>query len=151
MADFPPPTEPVGAPASSGPVFTLSPWSKRALARLIDGGIAVGIYLVAIILDAILGGTGIVQFVGILGLLGFEIWQLVQQGQTGQTIGKNIIGIKLVKEADAQVLGPGLSVGRAFLHVVDWLPCYIGYLFPLWDPKRQTFADKILQTVVIDA
>lgn len=24
----------------------------------------------------------------------------------------------------------------------------IGYLFPLWDHKRQTFADKILTTVV---
>lgn len=29
--------------------------------------------------------------------------------------------------------------------------CNIGYLFPLWDPKRQTIADKIMKTVVINA
>ncbi|MDQ1539752.1 MAG: hypothetical protein QOH29_478, partial [Actinomycetota bacterium] len=27
---------------------------------------------------------------------------------------------------------------------------YLGYLWPLWDSKRQTFADKILKTVVVN-
>ena len=27
--------------------------------------------------------------------------------------------------------------------------CYFGWLFPLWDAKRQTFADKIIGTVVV--
>jgi hypothetical protein len=26
---------------------------------------------------------------------------------------------------------------------------YLGYLWPLWDAKRQTFADKICSTVVL--
>jgi uncharacterized RDD family membrane protein YckC len=26
----------------------------------------------------------------------------------------------------------------------------LGYLWPLWDDKRQTFADKICSTVVLD-
>ncbi len=29
--------------------------------------------------------------------------------------------------------------------------CYIGYLFPLWDQKRQTLADKIMHSVVVPA
>jgi len=32
---------------------------------------------------------------------------------------------------------------------VDALPCMIGYLFPLWDARRQTFSDKIMNTVVL--
>ena len=32
----------------------------------------------------------------------------------------------------------------------DSIICYIGWLFPLWDSKRQTLADKIMKTVVID-
>jgi uncharacterized RDD family membrane protein YckC len=32
---------------------------------------------------------------------------------------------------------------------VDAFICYIGFLWPLWDTKRQTLADKIMQTVVI--
>ncbi len=35
-------------------------------------------------------------------------------------------------------------------HFLDSLACYVGWLWPLWDPKRQTFADKIMSTVVVE-
>jgi uncharacterized RDD family membrane protein YckC len=79
----------------------------------------------------------------------FVVWQLVVQGQTGQTIGKRVLNIRLVAETTGQPVGPGLSIGRALLHVADSLPCYLGYLWPLWDVKKQTFADKIVHTVVL--
>jgi len=28
---------------------------------------------------------------------------------------------------------------------------YVGFLWPLWDDKRQTFSDKLMKTIVIDA
>ena len=47
-------------------------------------------------------------------------------------------------------VGAGLSVGRYFVHVIDSVPCIpLGYLWPLWDAKKQTFADKVLGTLVI--
>ena len=48
-----------------------------------------------------------------------------------------------------QPIGGGMSFVRQLLHIVDGLPCYIGYLWPLWDDKRQTFSDKIMTTVVV--
>ena len=48
-------------------------------------------------------------------------------------------------------IGAGLAFARIFVHAVDQLPCYVGYLWPLWDPKKQTFTDKILTTVVVSA
>ncbi|REO10986.1 RDD family protein, partial [Mycobacterium tuberculosis] len=27
--------------------------------------------------------------------------------------------------------------------------CFVGFLFPLWDAKRQTLADKIMTTVCV--
>ncbi len=45
----------------------------------------------------------------------------------------------------------GAAIGRAFVHIVDSIPCDIGYLWPLWDSKNQTFADKIMGTVVVNA
>ncbi len=42
-----------------------------------------------------------------------------------------------------------MAFGRDICHILDSLACYIGWLFPLWDAKRQTFADKIISTVVI--
>ena len=39
---------------------------------------------------------------------------------------------------------------RAFAaHGVDAIICYVGFLFPLWDAKRQTIADKIMSTVCV--
>jgi uncharacterized RDD family membrane protein YckC len=42
-----------------------------------------------------------------------------------------------------------MGVVRTIAHIVDSIICYIGWLFPLWDPKRQTLADKIVKTVVV--
>jgi hypothetical protein len=44
-----------------------------------------------------------------------------------------------------------LSVGRYFVHIVDAIPCYLGYLWPLWDSENRTFTDMILNTRVYKA
>ena len=47
-------------------------------------------------------------------------------------------------------IGPLNAFLRDLLHTLDGF-AYVGYLWPLWDAKRQTFADKIMKTVVVDA
>jgi hypothetical protein len=42
-----------------------------------------------------------------------------------------------------------MSFVRQLAHIVDGLVCNLGYLWPIWDPKKQTFADKIMGTLVI--
>jgi uncharacterized RDD family membrane protein YckC len=145
MSNVPPPQfgQPGGPPQWTGP--PLASWGQRVAAALIDY-VAPGI--VAVILFQISTALGIIAY---LAVLAFSIWNLIEQGNTGQTVGKKQLGIKLLREQDGQVVGPGMSIGRAFVHIVDGIPCYIGYLFPLWDPKRQTLADKILHTVVVVA
>lgn len=80
----------------------------------------------------------------------------VVQGRTGQSFGKRRVGIRL---ADARgvtggygalggSVGGGRTVGREFAHVLDW-PGPLGFMWPLWDPLRQTFADKVSGTVVV--
>ena len=88
---------------------------------------------------------------GVLLFLAFFIWNVcIKQGKTGYTIGKGVMGIKLVKAETGQPIGAGMSFVRYLAHIVDALPCDLGYLWPLWDAKRQTFADKIIGTYVID-
>jgi hypothetical protein len=58
-------------------------------------------------------------------------------------------GTKLVSATTGQSIGGGMGFGRAVVHILDGLPCYLGYLWPLWDSKRQTFADKIIGTYVL--
>ena len=48
-------------------------------------------------------------------------------------------------------IGTGKALLRDVAHIVDSIICGlpIGWLAPLWDAKRQTWADKILNTYVV--
>lgn len=82
--------------------------------------------------------------------LGYLIWNYgYRQGKTGSSIGKSVLKFKVVSETTGEPLGFGMSVVRQLAHFVDALICYIGFLFPLWDAKRQTLADKIMTTVCL--
>jgi uncharacterized RDD family membrane protein YckC len=65
--------------------------------------------------------------------------------------GAPTLRIRLVSERTGQPIGAGMAFLRDICHIVDALICYIGFLFPLWDAKRQTLADKIVKTVVVNA
>jgi uncharacterized RDD family membrane protein YckC len=84
-----------------------------------------------------------------LGLTIYNRWIL--GGRTGQTWGRRALNIRMVSEQTGQPIGAWLAFVRDLCHVLDSLACYIGWLFPLWDAKRQTFADKIMKTVVVAA
>jgi len=153
----PPPTYGQPGPAGYGQPAVpggLAEWPQRALGAIVDWAFAVVIVIVAVIVGAIFGAIS-----SVLGLLvslllyivafGYLMLQMVKQGNTGQTIGKKIIGLKVISEATGQPIGPGMSIARYFAHIVDSIICYIGWLFPLWDAKKQTIADKLLGTVVI--
>ncbi len=56
-----------------------------------------------------------------------------------------------MSQETGQPIGTGMAFVRDICHFVDGIICDIGYLWPLWDDKRQTLADKIVKTVVIPA
>jgi uncharacterized RDD family membrane protein YckC len=85
-----------------------------------------------------------------LATFAYSIWNWgYRQGTTGSSVGKSVLKFKVVSEKTGQPLGFGMSIVRQLAHVVDGAICYIGFLFPLWDPKRQTLADKIMATVCL--
>jgi uncharacterized RDD family membrane protein YckC len=92
----------------------------------------------------------LLQWVATLVGLAYWVWNRgYRQGTTGQSLGKTVMKIKLVSENTGQPIGFGLAIVRDLAHIVDGIICFIGYLFPLWDAKRQTLADKIMTTVVL--
>ncbi len=143
-----------GGQRAAGGAPVLANWGTRVGAFLLDGLLVLGIMILSVVVGVVLSTISnvlgnLVIVGGYLGAIAFLFWQLVVQGRTGQTIGKKQLGIKLLREQDGQVVGGGLSVGRHFVHFLDALPFYLGFLWPLWDDKKQTFADKLLQTVVV--
>jgi uncharacterized RDD family membrane protein YckC len=114
----------------------------------------VGIYIVGFIIAAIFGAIAdalgaIMALITYLAAVGFSFYNMYLNGSTGQSIGKRLTGLKVVGEQTGQPIGGGMGIGRGFLHIVDAIPCYIGFLWPLWDEKKQTFSDKIVSTLVI--
>jgi hypothetical protein len=86
----------------------------------------------------------------VVGTLAFFVWnECVRQGRTGCSLGKQVVGIRLVGVRTGQPVGAGRSFLRQVAHLLDSLPCYLGWLWPLWDPRCQTFADKVMETVVV--
>ena len=174
----PPPGAGYGAPGPGGalgalPKESYTPWLTRVLAWLIDfipvailEGIGYGLLLgtqeTVCVTDTSEYDLGdfCASGASTLGQLSFFItWALsiaylvwnygYRQGTTGSSIGKGIMKFKVVSEKTGQPIGFGLSIVRQLAHIVDGIICYIGYLFPLWDAKRQTLADKIMTTVCL--
>lgn len=165
------------APYRSGPQATwpytqqpgggLASWGRRVGATLIDGLCLIPGYVAYIVAIASIkqpttdsctgittpGGatsvTWVMIFISLVYTISCELWQLYEQGTTGQTVGKRAVHIRVIREADGRYTGFGKAFLRALAHYIDALPLYIGFFAPLWDPKNQTFADKICRTLVV--
>jgi uncharacterized RDD family membrane protein YckC len=130
-----------------------SDWGTRVGAYLIDASPIIAGWIVFLILAAIVGNGIFTLFLYFLLFVGSSGWGVYNRwilGGQGQTLGKQKLNIKLISEETGQPIGTGQAFLRDLCHVLDGFFC-IGYLFPLWDEKRQTFADKILKTVVVPA
>lgn len=149
------PGQPYGYPQAPGQggygsAPSYANWGQRFLGTLVDGLVFLVPYLVALLgFNSDGAVSAIFATIGALALIGIAIWQLIKEGRTGQTIGKKAVGIRLVREADGQPLGVGMAFVRRLAHFLDSLPCYLGWLWPAWDEKSQTFADKICSSIVI--
>ncbi|WP_343573542.1 RDD family protein [Mycobacterium sp.] len=95
--------------------------------------------------------TGLtVMWIAALAALGYFVWNFGhRQGTIGSSIGKSLLRFQVVSENNGQPIGFGMSMLRAITHVVDAVIFCVGYLFPLWDAKRQTLADKMMATVCL--
>jgi uncharacterized RDD family membrane protein YckC len=116
---------------------------QRLGAALIDG-VLVGI--VVVVLSLALKGAG--YAIGVLLSIGYFVY--FEGGETGQTFGKRALGIRVYDFTGGA--GP-IGYGRAFVRwlgrIVSSIPCYLGYLWMLWDKEKQTWHDKLASAVVV--
>jgi uncharacterized RDD family membrane protein YckC len=148
-------TAPYGAGQPPG-MPPYASWGQRTGAWLIDNIVAaIGISMTeAAYYDWGNGARAAAWVVLVLGVV-WSLYNAYLAGQTGQSTGKRILGIRLARYADGQVVGPTSALLRLFMNVVFWVICFIpgllNYLWPLWDQKSQTWSDKIASSVVVRA
>jgi uncharacterized RDD family membrane protein YckC len=144
---------PVPAPAPMFGNTPLADFGKRALGGLIDYvAPSLVIWVIANILLAILPWSMYFLASVVQWGLGLAWWAYLgyKTGMTGVTFGRSIAKVKVISEETGQVIGVQNGIIRQLAHILDSAICLVGWLFPLWDPKRQTLADKICKTVAID-
>jgi Mce-associated membrane protein len=66
---------------------------------------------------------------------------------TGWSLGRAVFGIA-VRKRDGSPVGLARLVGRDLAHLLDTAALLVGWLWPLWDRRRRTFADLLLRTEV---
>jgi uncharacterized RDD family membrane protein YckC len=164
----PAPTAPTGYP-NSYPVpqatNDYARWARRVGSALIDqapsivGSVVFNIGYFYWLLGVMRSGStpdfsnGVVPMIvgGALLLIGLG-WTIYNRwivaGRTGQSLGRRLTKIKLISEETGLPIGGVNAFLRDLVHILDGF-AYVGYLWPLWDERRQTFADKIMRTVVV--
>lgn len=75
----------------------------------------------------------------------YYVWM---NGTYGATVGKMVFKIKITKEN-----GGKISYNDALIRVLgsflSGIALGLGYLWVIWDPKKQSWHDKIAKTIVI--
>lgn len=96
-------------------------------------------------------GFGILALIYLAILAGF-LWYIAEfEGRRGATIGRRALGTKVVRMGTDEPIGAGRAIGRYFGRIISGIPCYLGYLWMLWDDKSQTWHDKMADAQVVKA
>lgn len=128
-----------------------APWHVRAGAFAIDvlPGLAVAATVALTALTVPPGSAWRWLCACLLGLtiLLLAVNRLLLPTITGWSLGRALTGIRVVRR-DGSAIGPWRLLVRDLAHLVDTLSLFVGWLWPLWDSRRRTFADLLLRTEV---
>jgi uncharacterized RDD family membrane protein YckC len=137
MTEFSPPA------SGAGPTGPRAGFGERFVAALIDG-LLLGVvqFILRVLFGVILGS--------VLGIaLGVAYYAYFEGSPSGQTPGKRAMNIRVIDFLAGGPIDPGRAVLRYVARFVSGIPCLLGYFWMLWDPEKQTWHDKLSNTVVV--
>jgi uncharacterized RDD family membrane protein YckC len=95
-------------------------------------------------------GWTIIGLLLVAGLVGAVAYWGIMVGK-GQTLGMKALNIRVADENTGQPIGTSRGIARFFSMYLSSFVCYLGYLWMLWDERSQTWHDKLVHSVVVDA
>jgi len=136
--------------------ITLASFPKRFLAYFIDE-ILVSFLFVMIYIGSIEDSqnveetinmiNGLVMYIVILKIIyqSFFVWMY------GATLGKIFMKIRVVSINDLENPPLNYSINRAIVRILSESIFYIGFVWALMNPKRESWHDKVGRTLVVNA
>ena len=147
MSEFPAPPPPLqpcpGTPPTAGPSGPRAGFGQRFGAALIDGILLAVLGFVLRLATSQTAGSLIALAVGI------AYFGYLEGSNSGQTLGKKWIGIRVIDFNTGGPIGFGRAVIRYFGRWVSAIACLLGYFWMLWDKEKQTWHDKFANDVVV--
>jgi len=130
---------------------------RRILATIVDGLIFGGLYAVMVILFGSISSVGSANWNGTMPALPtllygviIVLYYILLEGYLGQTVGKMLLGIKVVREDNGEVPGLGGATIRTLLRIVDGISSYlVAFITVLISSKNQRFGDMAAHTLVV--
>ena len=129
---------------------------RRILATIVDAIIfSIFFWVLAMLFGTTSAEGGSFAFsLGALGsliyLVGVFAYYLFMEGYLGQTVGKMLLGIKVVREDTGGVPGLGAAAWRTVLRVIDGILFYlVAYISVLATQKNRRLGDMAAHTLVV--
>ena len=118
----------------------------------------IGTRAIAAIIDGIILGIVTTALYGMGGMGGSSLSLLIQVGyqwyfwtrNDGQTPGKSVMGIKVIK-TDGTPISDGDAIVRAIGYWVSGVVLLLGFIWAIFDEENQTWHDKLASTYVVIA
>lgn len=124
-------------------------WAARAGALAIDVLPAVAVITTMVLLAITTPQWGPLWWVftvtAVLAFLAMVVNRWVLPPLTGWSLGRAVFGIRIVTGGDIPA-GMARLVLRDVAHLLDTVSLFVGWLWPLWDARKRTFADLLLRT-----
>ena len=137
------------ANTGSPSTFQYAGFWRRFLASFIDGIVLLIISASISIPFAALKNDALTVFSRIISLLisaGYYIF--FWTNQDGQTLGKRLLAVKVIKENGGPI-DIGTAVVRYIGYLISGFVLFLGFLWIGWDKRKQGWHDKIARTLVV--
>ena len=135
--------------------LVLAPVKKRAVAFFIDE-MLLSFLLIIAMSDAFSNANSVEEIINLTNNFMFEylIMKIVYQTffvmQYGATLGKLAMKIRIIEIATLQNPRFAASLNRAIFRVISEMFFYLGFLWGMMDPAKQTWHDKTARTLVVN-
>ena len=135
--------------------LVLAPVKKRAMAFFIDE-MLLSFLLIIAMSDAFSNANSVEEIINLTNNFMFEylIMKIVYQTffvmQYGATLGKLAMKIRVIEIATLQNPRFAASLNRAIFRVISEMFFYLGFLWGMMDPAKQTWHDKTARTLVVN-
>ncbi len=136
--------------------MTLAPINKRATAFLIDE-LLLSFLLIIALWDSFSTAKTVEEMINITNtfILEYMFMKIVYQAffvmKYGASLGKIVMKIRVIEIITLQNPSVVSSLNRAIFRIVSETFFYLGFLWGMMDPAKQTLHDKTARTLVINA